>query len=74
MAKLVSVRGARGTSDWNSSVCDEYWGHADQEKLSDAMIGYWTRFAATGDPNSRHALRLARCDCVAYPPDIASLD
>jgi para-nitrobenzyl esterase len=27
----------------------------DQEKLSDAMIGCWTRFAATGDPNSRHA-------------------
>jgi para-nitrobenzyl esterase len=24
----------------------------DQEKLSDAMIRYWTRFAATGDPNS----------------------
>lgn len=24
----------------------------DQEKLSAAMIGYWTQFAATGDPNS----------------------
>jgi para-nitrobenzyl esterase len=24
----------------------------DQEKLSEAMIGYWTHFAATGDPNS----------------------
>ena len=24
----------------------------DQERLSEAMISYWTRFAATGDPNS----------------------
>lgn len=24
----------------------------DQEKLSEAMISYWTQFAATGDPNS----------------------
>jgi para-nitrobenzyl esterase len=25
---------------------------ADQEQLSEAMIGYWTQFAATGNPNS----------------------
>lgn len=25
----------------------------DQEQLSDAMVRYWTRFARTGNPNSR---------------------
>ena len=24
---------------------------ADQQKLSDAMVGYWTNFAKTGDPS-----------------------
>jgi para-nitrobenzyl esterase len=27
---------------------------ADQRKLSDAMVGYWTQFAKTGTPNSSH--------------------
>jgi para-nitrobenzyl esterase len=28
---------------------------SDQQQLSDAMIGYWTQFAKTGDPNSPSA-------------------
>ena len=27
-----------------------------EDKLSQAMIGYWTRFAATGDPNGASAV------------------
>jgi para-nitrobenzyl esterase len=33
---------------------------ADQQQLSDAMIGYWAQFAASGDPNLRSAPRWAR--------------
>jgi para-nitrobenzyl esterase len=38
----------------------------DQEKLSAAMIGYWTRFAATGNPNS--------ADEPAWPTYTATTD
>ena len=36
------------------------WGFsADDARLSRQMIGYWTRFAATGNPNGAGACRLA---------------
>lgn len=35
------------------------------EKLSDAMMGYWTRFAATGDPNGGRAPVWPRYDTSA---------
>lgn len=35
------------------------------DKLSDAMMGYWTRFAATGDPNGSGATTWPRYDSSA---------
>jgi len=35
--------------------------------LSDAVIGYWTRFAATGDPNGAGAANWPRFDAVTDP-------
>ncbi len=29
--------------------------HADDRALSDSMVGYWTRFAASGEPNGSGA-------------------
>ena len=34
---------------------DDFGPPADELALSDAVIGYWTRFAATGDPNGEGA-------------------
>ena len=39
---------------------------ADQERLSEAMAGYWTRFAKTGKPSARHAVRWPRFDPSGY--------
>jgi para-nitrobenzyl esterase len=36
--------------------------NADQQRLSDAMVGYWTRFARTGKPSARRAPRWRRFD------------
>jgi para-nitrobenzyl esterase len=33
-----------------------------QVQLSDAMVGYWTRFAKTAKPSARHAIRWPRFD------------
>lgn len=37
---------------------------ADQERLSDAMVGYWARFAKTGKPSARRAIRWPRFDPI----------
>lgn len=47
---------------------------AGQEQLSDTMVGYWTRFAKTGKPSAKHALRWPRFDADgSSPPKIVSL-
>ena len=35
--------------------------------ISDAVIGYWTRFAASGDPNGAGAVNWPRFDAVTDP-------
>ena len=47
--------------------------NADQQQLSDAMVGYWTRFARTGKPAAHHASRWRRFD-VNGGSDILSLE
>ncbi|MFN0177780.1 MAG: carboxylesterase/lipase family protein [Gemmatimonadales bacterium] len=39
---------------------------AIDDRLSEAMMGYWVRFAATGDPNGKGAPRWPRYDGSAY--------
>src|SRR6185436_14425334 len=41
-----------------------------QQQLSDAMIGYWTKFAKTGKPAVRHATRWPRVDRNRYPSSL----
>jgi para-nitrobenzyl esterase len=41
-------------------------------RLSDAMMGYWTRFAATGDPNGAGHLHWPRYDDTAQYLDFGS--
>jgi para-nitrobenzyl esterase len=46
-AELFYVFGQLGTTNATPS--------AAEQQLSDTMIGYWSRFAASGDPNGRGA-------------------
>jgi para-nitrobenzyl esterase len=42
-------------------------------KLSNAMMGYWTRFAATGDPNGGGAVVWPRYDKAARHLDFGDV-
>ena len=55
--RFVFAHGTAGHSDDTSYIFgneEEATGPADR-MISDAMIGYWSRFAATGDPNGAGA-------------------
>ena len=53
-SKMGAHNGAEITYIFGSGVkCGQYGPYPDaaEKKLSDTMIGYWTNFAAKGDPN-----------------------
>ena len=45
----------------------------EQRRLSDLMIGYWTNFAHTGDPNSDALPHWSRFDRAESRPVVQSL-
>ncbi|WOX13175.1 carboxylesterase/lipase family protein [Streptomyces sp. N50] len=42
---------------------------AAQHRLADTMVGYWTRFARTGDPNALSSPRWSRHTVLSLAPD-----
>lgn len=59
-----------GTVDWQGHPVKL---NAKQRALGDAMIGYWTRFAHTGDPNGSTDPHWSTVDATSGSPRVQSL-